>query len=411
MTRVVLIDSFSTDATVDDRASATAPRSSQHPFKNHADQFRWGLAAAAPTTDWVMRIDCDEYFEDSALGGARRVAADAAARRHRRQRQAQADLPRADGSVTAAIIPSILLRLWRNGAAEMEQRWMDEHMVLTRGRAVLLEGGDLVDHNLAGLDAWTAKHNRYATLAMVDAINREYPLFEEDRRIEDDDERGAAQPLPEELRLRPRAALSARAAAVSLSLCVPARLPRRPHRLRVSCPAWLLGVPADRRQDRRGARFHPRPRPGGVQTTAARASGSSYERRPVVLVALGCFWPGNDASGPNQSFIALATALATRVRFPRRRARPRARARRRRRRRAAGSISALRRRAISTSAASARAACAGCCARRRTTCCGSTASTTASSRCRRWSAARLSAPRRRRSFCRRAASSAPARSR
>jgi glycosyltransferase involved in cell wall biosynthesis len=31
--------------------------------------------------------------------------------------------------------------------------------------------------------------------------------------------------------------------------------------------------------------------------------------KPQVLVALGCFWPGNDASGPNQSFIALATAL------------------------------------------------------------------------------------------------------
>lgn len=28
-----------------------------------------------------------------------------------------------------------------------------------------------------------------------------------------------------------------------------------------------------------------------------------------MLVALGCFWPGNDASGPNQSFIALASAL------------------------------------------------------------------------------------------------------
>jgi glycosyltransferase involved in cell wall biosynthesis len=35
----------------------------------------------------------------------------------------------------------------------------------------------------------------------------------------------------------------------------------------------------------------------------------SAEARPVVLVLLGCFWPGNDASGPNQSFIALATAL------------------------------------------------------------------------------------------------------
>ena len=32
--------------------------------------------------------------------------------------------------------------------------------------------------------------------------------------------------------------------------------------------------------------------------------------RPIVLVLLGCFWPGNDSSGPNQSFIALATALS-----------------------------------------------------------------------------------------------------
>ena len=31
--------------------------------------------------------------------------------------------------------------------------------------------------------------------------------------------------------------------------------------------------------------------------------------RPIILVLLGCFWPGNDSSGPNQSFIALASAL------------------------------------------------------------------------------------------------------
>jgi glycosyltransferase involved in cell wall biosynthesis len=37
--------------------------------------------------------------------------------------------------------------------------------------------------------------------------------------------------------------------------------------------------------------------------------------KPVVLVALGCFWPGNDASGPNQSFIALATALRDEFEF------------------------------------------------------------------------------------------------
>ena len=183
MTRVVLVDSFSSDATV-----AIAERHGaeviQHAFKNHADQFRWGLQAAKPVTDWVLRIDCDEYFEDGALAALAAL------------------LPTLPPDVTGVNLrrklifrekwirhgryyPVILLRLWRNGAAEMEQRWMDEHMALTRGRAALLEGGDLVDHNLAGLDAWTAKHNRYATLAMVDAINREHRLFDEDRRIED----------------------------------------------------------------------------------------------------------------------------------------------------------------------------------------------------------------------------------
>ncbi len=182
MARVVVIDSFSTDATVE-IARRHGAEVIQHKFKNHADQFRFGLEVAAPTTEWVMRIDCDEYFEDSAFSALAAL------------------LPTLSNDVTGVNVrrklifrerwikhgryyPVILLRLWRNGAAEMEQRWMDEHMVLTRGRAVLLEGGDLVDHNLAGLDAWTAKHNRYATLAMVDAINREHPLFVEDRRME-----------------------------------------------------------------------------------------------------------------------------------------------------------------------------------------------------------------------------------
>ena len=37
--------------------------------------------------------------------------------------------------------------------------------------------------------------------------------------------------------------------------------------------------------------------------------------RPRVLVLLGCFWPGNDSSGPNQSFKALATALSNQFEF------------------------------------------------------------------------------------------------
>jgi glycosyltransferase involved in cell wall biosynthesis len=38
-------------------------------------------------------------------------------------------------------------------------------------------------------------------------------------------------------------------------------------------------------------------------------------RRPVVLILLGCFWPGNDSSGPNHSFISLARALGDTFEF------------------------------------------------------------------------------------------------
>ncbi len=181
--RIVVIDSFSNDATVA-LAQSCGAEVLQHPFLNHADQFRWGLQAAAPTTEWVMRIDCDEYFEDSAWPALAALlptlASDVTGVEIRRK-----FIFREKWIRHGRYYPVVLLRLWRNGAAEMEQRWMDEHMTLTRGRSVLLEGGDLVDHNLAGIDAWTAKHNRYATLAMVDALNRQYPLFEEDRRVED----------------------------------------------------------------------------------------------------------------------------------------------------------------------------------------------------------------------------------
>ncbi len=181
--RIVVIDSFSTDRTAE-IARGLGAEVLTHAFKNHADQFRWGLAAAAPTTDWVMKVDCDEYFEASVPDALRAL------------------LPSLPPDVTGVTVkrkfifrerwirhgryyPTILLRIWRNGAGDVEQRWMDEHVILTRGRAVMLEGGDLVDHNLRDIDAWIAKQNRYATLAMLDHINREYRLFAQDARIEE----------------------------------------------------------------------------------------------------------------------------------------------------------------------------------------------------------------------------------
>jgi glycosyltransferase involved in cell wall biosynthesis len=45
------------------------------------------------------------------------------------------------------------------------------------------------------------------------------------------------------------------------------------------------------------------------------AGGITSARRPMVLSMLGAFWPGNDSSGPNQSYKAMATALAADFEF------------------------------------------------------------------------------------------------
>jgi len=187
--RVVVIDSYSNDRTIE-IAKSLGAEVLQHKWKNHADQFRWGLEAAAPTTDWVMRIDCDEYFEESALTALGtwlptfppEVAGVTVKRKF---------IFRERWIRHGRYYPTILLRLWRNGAGEMEQRWMDEHIVLNRGRTELLQGGDLVDHNLNDIGSWISKHNHYATLAMVDYVNLEYFMFAEDTRIESVD--GAAK--------------------------------------------------------------------------------------------------------------------------------------------------------------------------------------------------------------------------
>ena len=65
--------------------------------------------------------------------------------------------------------PVSLLRVWRVGAAHVEQRWMDEHVVLERGSTrTLTKYFD--DHSLTDLTFFTTKHNGYATREALDMV-------------------------------------------------------------------------------------------------------------------------------------------------------------------------------------------------------------------------------------------------
>jgi glycosyltransferase involved in cell wall biosynthesis len=179
--RIIVVDSFSSDGTIE-IARALGAEVFTRRWKNYADQFQWALDNVAITTDWIVRLDADEYFEPAL------------------KRELAERLPSLGASVVGVQLrrkvifrgrwirhggyyPTLLLRIWRNGSGRIEQRWMDEHIVLPGGQCVAF-ASDFVDHNLNDITHWTDKHNRYATRQMVDFINLEFGLFPVDRALE-----------------------------------------------------------------------------------------------------------------------------------------------------------------------------------------------------------------------------------
>ncbi len=72
--------------------------------------------------------------------------------------------------------PLVLLRIWRTGKGHIEQRWMDEHIIVEEGKTTTFDH-DFNDHNLHNISWWTEKHNKYATREAIDVLNRQYRLF------------------------------------------------------------------------------------------------------------------------------------------------------------------------------------------------------------------------------------------
>ncbi|WP_372745753.1 glycosyltransferase family 2 protein [Lutibacter sp.] len=174
---IVVIDSFSTDSTLE-IALAHGARIYQHAFENHATQINWGIKNAEIDTDWVIRVDADEYLSDELITTI------------------HTKLPSIKKEVTGIRIKRLMyffnkplkkggmypiwhLKLWRNGMAQCEQRWMDERMKLASGETTTLEG-DLIDHNLNNLTWWTQKHNSYATREAIDILDKIYNFTNSD---------------------------------------------------------------------------------------------------------------------------------------------------------------------------------------------------------------------------------------
>lgn len=76
------------------------------------------------------------------------------------------------------VFPIRVLRLFRYGCGECENRWMDEHIKVS-GSTLDLKG-EIIDDNLNSLTWWTEKHNKYASREAVDLLNLDHGFMPHD---------------------------------------------------------------------------------------------------------------------------------------------------------------------------------------------------------------------------------------
>ena len=178
----MVVDSGSTDRTRE-IARDLGAEVFERVWVNYADQFQWALDHADIATDWTMRLDADEWLSDELVAKLRALLADppdgmAAVSIDRRQYFLGRWI-RHGGR-----FPLRLLRIWRTGTGRIEQRWMDEHIVVEQGEVRHVHG-EFVDDNGHGLTYFTDKHNGYATREALDALIGKYALFDvpEDRGL------------------------------------------------------------------------------------------------------------------------------------------------------------------------------------------------------------------------------------
>lgn len=132
-----------------------------HPWPgNQAAQFNWALDALDIRSEWVLRLDADEYLSPELT------------------EEIRAKLPTMPADVSALVIPLgryflnrrlrhgivngiAMVRMFRRGYCRYEQRLMDEHLQILSGRSETLTH-PFYDHSLLPLSAFIAKHNGYA---------------------------------------------------------------------------------------------------------------------------------------------------------------------------------------------------------------------------------------------------------
>jgi len=165
--QVYIVDSGSEDRTVE-IAREKGCQIFVHPWESYAQQLNWALENLPISTPWTMRLDADERLTSDLAEEIKQTLKstpeEITAYQVKRRVYFMGRWMRHGG-----YYPTWLLRIWKTGLARCEDRWMDEHIILSQGTIATLNN-DIIDENQKGLTFWIDKHNRYADREVKDLL-------------------------------------------------------------------------------------------------------------------------------------------------------------------------------------------------------------------------------------------------
>lgn len=161
VSRIVVIDSGSSDNTVE-IAKRLGADVYFHEFKSHSAQFNWGLDNINITTKWVLKLDADERLTKELCEEAERAINehnnDDVNGMFMRLRVFFLGKWMKHGSA----YPFRKLMLFKFGIGRLEDKNMDEQMLLSYGESIELHN-DGLHFDFKNLNYWINKHNWYAS--------------------------------------------------------------------------------------------------------------------------------------------------------------------------------------------------------------------------------------------------------
>lgn len=174
--QIIIVDSFSTDNTIEIAREYEA-EIFQNKWKNYSNQFNWALNLPSIRNEWILRIDADERWTDKGFEKLADLLSSDCNGIYVRMKIFFMGRPLLYGGM----YKNLFLRVFKKQHAFLEDRWMDEHIVVS-GKSVVTEI-DVIESNYdrqQNIGLWITKHNNYSTREAVDFLIEKHKLLKQD---------------------------------------------------------------------------------------------------------------------------------------------------------------------------------------------------------------------------------------